>query len=114
MQHITKRSGGGTTFFSSFTVHKCQVSTEKSSRPITATASYTLPMMSNSVVPFGHTAVFPLKTIMETSRIFSMGHKRFQARRLAVPVNSLSKKLVRVDVSSGSYICEMPNTCEKD
>lgn len=71
-------------------------------------------MMSNSVVPFGHTAVFPLKTIMETSRIFSMGHKTFQARRLAVPVNSLSKKLVRVDVSSGSYICEMPNTCEKD
>lgn len=31
-----------------------------------------------------------------------------------MPVNSLSKKLVRVDVSSGYYICEMPNTCEKD
>lgn len=36
------------------------------------------------------------------------------SRRLAVPVNSLSKMLVRVDVSSGYYICEMPNTCEKD
>ena len=31
-----------------------------------------------------------------------------------MPVNSLSKMLVRVDVSSGYYICEMPNTCEKD
>lgn len=82
MQHITKRSGGGTTFFSSFTVQKCQVSTEKGSRRITATASYTLPMMSNSVVPFGHTAVFPLKTLMETSRIFSWDTKHSRPSNL--------------------------------
>ena len=32
-----------------------------------------------------------------------------------MPVNRLSKKLIRVDVdSTGSYICEMPNMCEKD
>ena len=35
-------------------------------------------------------------------------------RLLAVPVLNVIQKYLRVDVSSGSYICQLPNPYEKD
>lgn len=87
------------------------------------------PLWSNSCFPFedynGDFHYFAIVEILDQAEdqlpkfrdrivINHITRVKKSGRLLAVPVLNILQKYLRVDVSSGSYICQLPNPYEKD